>query len=85
MTTQTKLLWIAGVIAGAAIALYFGVSLGTLLIVGALLLCPAAMYFGMRGMGERGGQRPSGNDQRSNEDHSKSQSEGQRSQTQTKQ
>ena len=38
-------------LAGAALALAFGVSLGTLLIVAALLACPIGMYFGMRGMG----------------------------------
>ena len=43
-------LWIIGIIAGAAIALAFGVSFWSLVIVVALLACPIAMYFGMRGM-----------------------------------
>lgn len=49
MTTQKRLLWISGIVVLAIVALYLGVPPGTLLIVGALLLCPAAMYFGMRG------------------------------------
>ena len=53
MTTQKKLLWIAGIVLAVIIARYLGVPWNTLLIVGALLLCPAAMYFGMRGMGQQ--------------------------------
>ena len=51
MRSARTWLWIIGIIAGVAVALAFGVSLGTLLIVAALLACPIAMYFGMRGMG----------------------------------
>ena len=51
MTSLRLWLWIGGVLAGAALALAFGVSLGTLLVVAAILACPVAMYFGMRGMG----------------------------------
>ena len=53
MTSLRIWLCIGGVIAGAALALALGVSLGSLLIVAALLACPIAMYFGMRGMGTR--------------------------------
>lgn len=51
MRSPRTWLWIGGIIAGVAVALAFGVSLGTLLIVAALLACPIGMYFGMRGMG----------------------------------
>jgi len=44
-------LWIVGILAGVALALALGVSLWSLVIVAALLACPIAMYFGMRGMG----------------------------------
>lgn len=47
MTTQRKWLLIFVVIAVAAAALAVGVRLDTLLLAGAVLLCPAAMYFGM--------------------------------------
>ena len=53
MSSARTWLWIIGIIAGVAVALAFGVSLGTLLIVAALLACPIAMYFGMRGMGSQ--------------------------------
>ena len=53
MTLPRLWLWIGGVLAGATLALAFGVSLGTLLVVAAILACPVAMYFGMRGMGTR--------------------------------
>ena len=53
MSSARTWLWIVGIIAGVAVALAFGVSLGTLLIVAALLACPIAMYFGMRGMGSQ--------------------------------
>lgn len=85
MSTQNKLLWIIGLLAGAAVALYLGVSPGTLLIIGALLLCPAAMYFGMRGMGQHGVSRPSGRDHGSNKDNSKTQPTEEQRQTQKKQ
>ncbi|MEX0805802.1 MAG: hypothetical protein WD688_21155 [Candidatus Binatia bacterium] len=67
MTGQRKWLWIVGAIAVAAVALGAGVPLGTLLLVGLLLLCPAVMYFGMRGMGtqqEGRSERMAGNPQR---------------------
>jgi hypothetical protein len=51
MTRQSTWLLIGGVIAGVAAAWALGVPLGILLIVAALLACPLAMYFGMRGMG----------------------------------
>ncbi len=49
MRTQRRWLWIGGAIATAAAALALGLPLSTLLIVAAVLACPAAMYFGMRG------------------------------------
>lgn len=67
MTTQKKLLWIGGIVVAAIVALYLGVPPGTLLIVGALLLCPAAMYFGMRGMGQRDQREVGGTQERSRE------------------
>lgn len=48
---KNKWFLILGVIIAAVAALASGVEFGTLLIVGVLLLCPAAMYFGMQGMG----------------------------------
>lgn len=53
MTTQKKLLWVGSIVLAVIVALYLGVPANTLLIVGALLLCPAAMYFGMRGKGQQ--------------------------------
>ncbi len=53
MRSARTWLWIVGIIAGVAVALAFGVSLGTLVIVAAVLACPIAMYFGMRGMGSQ--------------------------------
>ncbi len=47
---QRKLMMIIGVITVAAALFAAGVSLDTLLLAGAMLLCPAAMYFGMSGM-----------------------------------
>lgn len=44
-------LWLVGVIAGIVLALALGVSPWSLVIVAALLACPIAMYFGMRGQG----------------------------------
>jgi type III secretory pathway component EscV len=70
MTNQNKWLWIGAVVAAVVIALALGVPLGTLLIVAAVLLCPAVMYFGMRGMGERGAQKPSVTTQRSDQANS---------------
>jgi Protein of unknown function (DUF2933) len=51
MTRQGTWLLIGSVVAGAAAAWALGVPLGILLIMAALLACPLAMYFGMRGMG----------------------------------
>jgi hypothetical protein len=51
MTRQGTWLLIGSVVAGAAAAWALGIPLGVLLIVAALLACPLAMYFGMRGMG----------------------------------
>jgi uncharacterized membrane protein YdjX (TVP38/TMEM64 family) len=53
MMPQRLWLWIGGVILGAAAALAFGVSLGTLVVVAAIFACPVAMYCGMRGMDTR--------------------------------
>ena len=50
MTINRKWLWIGGAAAGAAAALALGVPLATLLLVAAVLACPAMMLFGMRGM-----------------------------------
>ncbi len=55
MTTQRKWLLVLSVIAVAAAALAVGVRFDTLLLFGAVLLCPAAMYFGMQGMGMQQG------------------------------
>jgi membrane protein implicated in regulation of membrane protease activity len=54
------LLWIGGVLVAAIVALWLGVAPTTLLWVGLLLLCPAAMYFGMRGMGTQQNQQRGG-------------------------
>jgi hypothetical protein len=43
-------LWLVGILAGVALALALGVSLWSLVIVAAVLACPIAMHFGMRGM-----------------------------------
>jgi hypothetical protein len=52
MTLSRKWFWSgAFILAVAAAAIAMGTSVGTLLTVGAFLLCPAAMFFGMRGMG----------------------------------
>ena len=67
MTGQRKWLWVVGAVALAAVGLGAGVPLGTVLLVGLLLLCPAAMYFGMGGMGkqqERQGERMDGDPKR---------------------
>lgn len=50
-TTQRKWLWISGAALAVAVALALGLPLGSVLIVAAVLACPLAMYFGMRGMG----------------------------------
>ncbi len=50
MMNQKKWLVALAAVVGAVVAVAAGVPVGTLLIVGALLLCPAAMYFGMQGM-----------------------------------
>jgi len=52
MTVQRKWLLMVGVIVAAAGAWALGVPLNTLFFLGAVLLCPAAMYFGMGGMGQ---------------------------------
>jgi len=53
MMPQRIWLWIGGVIIGAAAALALGVSLGTLLVMAAILACPVSRYFGMCGMSMR--------------------------------
>ncbi|MGQ0572490.1 MAG: hypothetical protein ACT4P5_23525 [Armatimonadota bacterium] len=50
MKLDRKWLLLGCALAGAAAALALGVPLGTLLVVAALLACPAAMFLGMRGM-----------------------------------
>jgi hypothetical protein len=51
MTIQRRWLWIGAGVAAVGVALALGVPLGSVLIVAAVLACPLAMYFGMRGMG----------------------------------
>lgn len=53
MNMTRKSLWIIGAVVAAAAPLALGVSLQTLLILAALLACPAAMYFGMRWHGRQ--------------------------------
>jgi hypothetical protein len=48
-------LWLGGALAGGGAALALGVPPGTLLVVAAVLACPAMMLFGMRGMHGAGG------------------------------
>lgn len=50
--TRQKWMLIGGAVVAGVIALSLGVSPSAILWVGLLLLCPAAMYFGMRGMGK---------------------------------
>lgn len=47
---QNTWMLVGGIVLVAIIALWFGVPPATVLIVGILLLCPAAMYFAMREM-----------------------------------
>lgn len=51
---NAKWLLLIAAVAVFAVALAMGVSWGMLLLFGTVLLCPAAMYFGMRGMGGHG-------------------------------
>jgi hypothetical protein len=53
ITPPRPWLWIAGVIAGVALALALGVSLWSLVVMATALACPIAMYFGMCGMGNQ--------------------------------
>lgn len=55
---KNKWLLALGVIAAVVAALAAGIEPGTVLIIGALLLCPAVMYFGMRGMSHASDERP---------------------------
>lgn len=48
-TTQNKWMLAGGIVLAGIIGLWLRVPPTTLLLVGVLLLCPAAMYFGMRG------------------------------------
>ena len=84
MATQKKLLWIAGIVLAVIVARYLGVPLNTLLIVGAVLLCPAAMYFGMRGMGQQSDQRRGGTREQPHESESKLPAAEDKSRRQTK-
>ncbi|MGI8469989.1 MAG: DUF2933 domain-containing protein [Pyrinomonadaceae bacterium] len=47
MKTSSKLIIILGIAAAFVIGLAAGAPLGTLLLTGALLACPAMMFFGM--------------------------------------
>jgi len=58
MKLDSRWMWIGGVLAAAVLALVAGITPGTLLIVAALLACPAAMYFGMRGHQSASGMPP---------------------------
>lgn len=58
MVMRNKWLLVLGAVVAAVAGLAAGIAPGTLLIVGALLLCPAAMYFGMRGMSHASDDRP---------------------------
>ena len=51
MSSPRTWLWLVGILAGVALALALGVSLWFLVIVAAVLACPIAMDYGMRGMG----------------------------------
>lgn len=55
-TTQNRWMLAGGIVLAGIIGLWLGVPPTTLLLVGVLLLCPAAMYFGMRG-GNNGSKR----------------------------
>ena len=57
MKTSSKLIIVLGIIAAFAVGLAANVPLGTLLLAGALLACPAMMFFGM-GMHRHGGGCP---------------------------
>ena len=70
MTIQSKWLWIFGLIVAAVIALKLGVPQGTLLVVGALLLCCGPMLLMKGNKNQR--SRGMGKDQRSDETNSKS-------------
>lgn len=60
MFRQRKWLLLIGAVVTVVAALTLGVSASTLLTVGALLLCPAMMLFGMHGMGAQHGSETSG-------------------------
>lgn len=49
MKIDHRLVWAAGALAGAAILLAAGAPLTTLVLLAAVLACPAAIYLGMRG------------------------------------
>jgi hypothetical protein len=68
MTIQNKSVWIVGLIVAAVITLKLGVPLGTLLVVGALLLCCGPMLFMISGKNQR--SRGDEKDQRSDEPNS---------------
>ena len=83
MTTQSKWLWIAGLTMVAVIALKLGLPLGTLLVVGALLLCCGPMLFMVGNKNQR--SRREGKDQHADETNSKATDEEARKGLQTKQ
>lgn len=55
MKTSSKLIIVLGIAAAFVVGLAVGVPFGTLLLVGAVLLCPAMMFFGMHGVRHGGG------------------------------
>lgn len=62
MTSDRRWLWVAGVAVVVLGALAWGIPLATLLTIAALLVCPAAMFFGMGMMGRtrEGGMEQTG-------------------------
>lgn len=58
MKTSSKLIIVLGIVAAFVVGLAVGVPFSTLLLVGAVLLCPAMMLFGMHEMQHGGGGCP---------------------------
>lgn len=50
MKIDRKWMWAGGALAGAAVLVAAGVPLITVVLLAAVLACPAAMFLGMRGM-----------------------------------
>lgn len=55
MNPNRRMWWLGGIVVVAGAALAAGVPLATLLYLGAILACPAAMFFGMGMMGRMQG------------------------------